>query len=265
MAIITLLTDFGLQDEYVGVIKGVILGINPAATLVDITHGVPAQDIAGAAHTLAAAFTYFPKGSIHIVVVDPGVGSDRQIIGVRINDHVFLAPNNGVLSMIFDQNRIDDLVNVTNEQYFLHPVSQTFHGRDIFASVAGYLSLGVKLTALGPALPEQHIVRIDAATPKNDDNGRLEGKIIAVDRFGNLITNIQWRHMAPILSHRKPDDLVIEAGDQRIPGLAANYRQVPRGAALAIIGSRNCLEIAVREASAAKVLKLDRNDSVWVS
>lgn len=265
MTIITLLTDFGIQDEYVGVVKGVILSINPAATLVDITHGVPAQDIAAAANTLAAAFTYFPKGSIHIVVVDPGVGSDRQIIGVRMNDHVFLAPNNGVLSMIFDQNRIDGIVNVTNEQYFHHPVSRTFHGRDIFAPVAGHLSLGVKLTALGPALSEQYIVRIDAATPKNDEKGRLEGKIIAVDRFGNLITNIQWQHMAPILSNRKPDNLVIEAGGQRIPGLVANYRQVPRGAALAIIGGRDSLEIAVREGDAAKVLKLDRNDSIWVS
>lgn len=269
MAIITLLTDFGTQDEYVGVVKGVILGVNPAATLVDITHEIAAQDVAGAAHTMAAAYTYFPEGSIHLVVVDPGVGSDRQIIGIRTNGHLFLAPNNGVLSMVIDRYPIDDIVSVTNEHYFRHPVSYTFHGRDIFAPVAGHLSLGVELGAMGPRLPDHRIVRLDTPLPEKDFRGRLEGKIIAgkiikIDRFGNLITDIHRRHMEPMLLNNKKASLVIEAGDRSIRGLAESYAHVPLGEPLAIVGSRNSLEIAVRQGNAAEVLKLRRGDTVWI-
>lgn len=272
MAIITLLTDFGTQDEYVGVLKGVILGVNPAATLVDITHEIAAQDVAGAAYTLAAAYTYFPEGSIHVVVVDPGVGSDRQIIGIRINGQLFLAPNNGVLSRVIDRYPIDDIVSVVNENYFRHPISYTFHGRDIFAPVAGHLSLGVELGAMGPRLPEHRIARLDTPLPKKpekDDRGRLKGRIIAgeiikVDRFGNLITNIHWRHMEPMLLNNKKDLLVIEVGERCIEGLAESYAHVPQGEPLAILGSRNCLEIAVRDGNAAEVLKLRRGDTVRI-
>lgn len=269
MAIITLLTDFGTQDEYVGVVKGVILGVNPAATLVDITHEIAAQDVEGAAYTLAAAFTYFPEGSIHVVVVDPGVGSDRQIIGVRMSGHLFLAPNNGVLSLVIDQYPIDDIVSVANERYFRHPVSHTFHGRDIFAPAAGHLSLGVELGAMGPRLPEHRIVRFDTLVPEKDARRRLKGKIIAgeiikIDRFGNLITNIHWRHMEPMLINNKKDLLVTEAGGRCIEGLAESYDHVPQGEPLAILGSRNCLEIAIRDGNAAEVLELRRGDTVRI-
>jgi S-adenosylmethionine hydrolase len=264
MSIITLLTDFGLQDEYVGVVKGVILSINPAATLVDITHGVAAQDVHQAGDILSAAFNYFPKGSIHLIIVDPGVGSGRSIIGLRLNGHLFLAPNNGVLTHILDRYDVEEIVEVSNGQYFLNPVSQTFHGRDIFAPVAAHLCLGVELKAMGPAMPEKKALRLQTERPQIDAEGVLKGKVVGVDRFGNLITNISLNHLEPLSCQKQGRVLTIKAGKTAIQGLAEHYSQVAKGEPLAIMGSRRCLEVVVREGSASQALNLKKGDPVLV-
>jgi S-adenosylmethionine hydrolase len=264
MSVISLTTDFGTQDEYVGVVKGVILGINPNATIVDITHNVAAQDIGEAAHTLAAAFGYFPSGSIHMVVVDPGVGSEREIIGVRLQDHLFLAPNNGVLSRICSGHTIQEMVKVTANRFFLERVSNTFHGRDIFAPVAAHLSLGVELSDLGPQLLKNEFSVLACESPQATPSGQLTGSIITIDRFGNLITNIHRRDIENMMDRGYARELTIKAGKRVLSGLNESYTAVPKGDVLAIIGSRDCLEIAVRDGNAANEMQLGKGDSITV-
>jgi S-adenosyl-L-methionine hydrolase (adenosine-forming) len=264
MPVISLLTDFGTQDEYVGVVKGVILGINPAAILVDITHAVDPQDVAAAAHVIASAVGYFPPGSIHLTIVDPGVGSHRQIVAARMGGHLFVAPNNGILSRVADETRPEEMVHVTNDRWFLHPVSRTFHGRDIFAPVAGHLSMGVDLKSLGPPLNPDDLVRLPPAGPSQDGQGRLKGTVVTVDRFGNLVTDIDMRDLKPLVDKSGNQGLNIEIAGRRILGLSPSYSHVPSGMLLAIAGSRNCLEIAMNRGNAARELKVTRGHPVRV-
>jgi S-adenosylmethionine hydrolase len=252
MAIITLLTDFGVQDEYVGVLKGVILSTNPNATIVDISHAIPAQNITAAAHTLKASYPYFPRGTIHVAVVDPGVGTNRAIIAVLSDGHLFLAPDNGLLEPILRQGKSVTIHRVDNEMLFLHPVSRTFQGRDIFAPIAGHLSKGFSLDALGPEVEMNSVVLLEEREPQLLNSGQIVGKIVAVDRFGNLITNIHARDLAALDNSR----LVITAGDVTISGLADSYAQGDSERPIAILGSRDCIEIAVNLGNAARVLHL---------
>jgi len=189
---ITLVTDFGTTDPYVGMMKGVILSKDPSAAIIDITHEIAPQDFAGAAYIIYSAFRYFPIGSIHVIVVDPGVGSDRSIIAVSMGGHYFLAPDNGVLDLILATGKVDFITTVENDTYFLKPVSRTFHGRDIFAPVAGYLSKGVAIDRLGVEIKKDHALRLDLPIPYLSQTGALVGEIIRIDRFGNLITNIDY-------------------------------------------------------------------------
>jgi S-adenosyl-L-methionine hydrolase (adenosine-forming) len=252
MALITLLTDFGLSDEYVGVLKGVILSINPGAAVIDVTHHIAPQNIVSAAYTLRAAYSYFPQGSVHVAVVDPGVGTARDIVAVRCAGHLFLAPDNGLLAPILQEHAPDEGFRVENESLFRHPVSPTFHGRDIFAPVAAHLSQGLPLKALGPPLNFEALQPSRVPEPRMDPSGILEGDIVDVDRFGNLITNIARNHLETLGAGK----LDIFLGDRIVTAMTPTYGQGKSGEIIALIGSRNCLEIAVNGARASDVLNM---------
>lgn len=252
MAIITLLTDFGIQDEYVGVMKGMIISINPAVTVIDVTHGIEPQNITAAAYALKAAYSFFPQGSIHVAVVDPGVGTQRGIVAVPCAGHIFLAPDNGILIPVLKEHSPEEGYLVENENLFNHPVSRTFHGRDVFAPVAAHLSQGLPLKALGPRMNPGRLKPLDVREPWIDESGTLEGRIVSVDRFGNLITNIGRGHLSTI----KPGPLEIRVGNHVVSGMVDTYAQGRQGELMAIVGGRDCLEIAVNGGSARNMLNL---------
>jgi len=260
MAIIALLTDFGTQDEYVGVLKGVISTINPTVTIIDVTHGIAPQNVVAAAYTLKAAYPFFPIGTIHLAVVDPGVGTRRDIVAVRCGGHLFLAPDNGLLAPILAEHSPEAGYRVENENLFRQPVSLTFHGRDVFAPVAAHLSNGLSLKALGRPLDFDRLRPLRVQEPEVTNAGMLEGQVVGVDRFGNLITNIGSR----LLSGLEPEKIDILIGEHTISAMVDSYAQGAPGELLAIIGGRDCLEIAVNGASAFKFLNLAHGEIVRV-
>lgn len=264
MSVITLLTDFGIDDEYVGVLKGVILSIHPTVSIVDISHRIAPQDISGAAYAIDAAYSYFPAGTIHVIVVDPGVGTERAAIALATGGHIFVAPDNGVLSVLLTEKKPEMLVRIKNSRYFLTPVSRTFHGRDIFAPVAAHLARGVALTRLGPALAPQAVVSLGIAAPAVSPEGRLCGQVVSVDRFGNLITNIRADILARFCPPRLQTGVRITIRGIRIQGISACYADAPPGTPLAIFGSRGCLEVAVNRGSARADLGAGRGDRVSI-
>ena len=240
MSIITITTDFGNYDEYVGIMKGVILSLNPSAVIVDITHHIDPQDIVQAAYTIYSSYRYFPKGTVHVVVVDPTVGSDRKIIALKIADHIFLAPDNGVLSLLIKKNegKINSIASIDNTSYFLDPVSRTFHGRDIFAPVSAHLSMGVSTKKLGTPIAQKHLICLSIHEPYFSDNGELVGTIVSIDHFGNLIININLDDIEKIDNTLPGKGLCIIVGGGKISGLSPNYSSAISGHPLAIIGSR---------------------------
>lgn len=258
--IITLTTDFGTSDTYVGIMKGVILSINPNAQVVDLTHAVPPQDIYEAAFSIYSAHRYFPKGTIHIIVVDPGVGSDRRALVCQTENAFFVCPDNGVLSYLLQSVEHEaeqpvDTVEIENKAYYLQEVSNTFHGRDIFAPVAAHLSLGVPLGDIGP--PVQTLVQLPI--PKIDISGdTLIGQIVKIDRFGNLITNISKSVFEAFLNGDVKYE--IRAGNAILNRLSSAYADAEIGEPLAIIGSTALLEVAVNGGNAAKQFGLKRGE-----
>lgn len=278
--IITLTTDFGTSDIYVGVMKGVILGINRNVQVIDITHDVSHQNIHEAAFTINAAYRYFPKGTIHVIVVDPGVGSDRQPIMCVTDRAFFVCPNNGVLSYLLqnietDKSPIADTVIIDNPTYFLPQVSNTFHGRDIFAPVAAHLSLGVPITEIGT--PVEDIIQLPIPTLQCSDD-TLTGQIIKIDSFGNLTTNISEDVLLKFLMTStsnvnasgqidKSIEIVkfeIVAGRTCLRELNSSYAESAVGTPLAIINSFGLLEIAINLGNAEAYLGLKSGDSVLV-
>ena len=266
--IITLTTDFGTTDAYVGIMKGVILSINPNAQIVDLTHAIPPQDIYEAAFSIYAAHRYFPKGTIHIIVVDPGVGSDRQAIVSRTDDAFFVCPDNGVLSYLLQNVGNEgghpmDSVAIQNSAYHLPEVSNTFHGRDIFAPVAAHLSLGVSFDDLGP--PVQTLVQLSIQVPELSDS-RLTGQIVKIDRFGNAVTNISQSAITRLEGESTGENSAYEirVGSARLHRLNRAYAESSVGKPLAIIGSYGLLEIAVNGGSAEAALGLKRGDVVVI-
>jgi hypothetical protein len=253
--IITLLTDFGLRDEYVGVMKGVVLSINSRVQLVDITHNISRHAIMEAALVLKTAFRYFPKGSIHVIVVDPGVGGRRRIICVKKEGHFFVAPDNGVLSLVMAQGEAECICVITNEKYFMKPVSRTFHGRDIFAPVAAYLSKGVPMPSLGEETGTSDMVTLPIPTAYLSSAGELVGSILWIDHFGNLVTNIDQDALKRFRGERAWADLVICLGRSTIQGVSTSYNAVKKGAPICLIGSRNLLEISVNQQDARTYFK----------
>jgi len=265
MAIITLLTDFGLADEYVGVMKGAILAVNPAAVIVDICHHIPPQDVGAAGRMLAASFAVFPAGSIHVAVVDPGVGSSRAIVALQAGGHFFIAPDNGLIAWVVQRHRPEQLVRIHNQRWFRLPLSQTFHGRDIFAPVAGHLSLGVGLSQFGPAFGQEDLVVLAQPDQPQSGVGHLAGEVSDVDRFGNLITTVDGRHLSDFQRRDPTATLCITIGSVRIMGLASAYADVAVGEWVALVGSRGLLEVAVNGGSAAQRLGCGRGAGVTIT
>lgn len=258
MSIITLTTDFGLADGYVGAMKGVILSIAPMATIVDISHDVAPQDVRGAAYVLYAACPHFPAESVHLGVIDPGVGGQRQAIAVQTERATFVAPNNGVLSYVLADQRVTGMVSLTNLRYQRLPVSHTFHGRDIFAPAAAYLVRGISLAELGPPLSE--IITFPLPRPQRRADGTLVGQVIHIDRFGNLITSIRDRGGGMPMG----DEMVVEVEGRTVTGIRHTFASVPVGELVAYLGSSGHVEIAVRQGDAAHVLGVQVGDEVVV-
>lgn len=253
--VITLLTDFGLQDEYVGVMKGVILSINSNIQLVDITHAITRHDVAQAALIVKSTFRYFPTNSVHIIVVDPGVGGKRKAICCNKDGHFFIAPDNGVLSLVVQDAKVDELRAVTNQAYFLKPVSHTFHGRDIFAPVAAHLSKDLDMSRLGEEIRLSDIVTVDLPAPFLSSPHELVGHVLSIDAFGNLMTNIDEEALMRFGQEQGLEDVVIHLGRAKIHGVSTSYDSVEAGSPVAVIGSRKVLEIAVNQADARTYFK----------
>jgi hypothetical protein len=255
--LITLTTDFGASDWFVGTMKGVILSINPRTSIVDITHEIPAGDIRAAAFALAASFQYFPKKTVHVAVVDPGVGSRRKAIAVRTANYLFVGPDNGVLSFALAREKIQSIRLLTNEKMFLPVVSQTFHGRDVFAPVAARLSRGLQIEKLGP--PAAKYMKLEWPASRRR-GGSVEGEVVYIDRFGNAITNIDPDSLAANGALRAR---VVSFGRQLCP-LKSSYHAVPTGKPVAVFGSSGFLELAVNGRSAARMLGLRVGERVSV-
>jgi S-adenosylmethionine hydrolase len=254
---ISLLTDFGYRDHYVGVMKGVIFRINPQVKIVDISHQVTPHNITEGAFLLYNVYSYFPPGTIFVAVVDPGVGSKRKPILVKTENFYFVGPDNGIFGLIYEEIKNFEVLELNNPRFFLSPVSATFQGRDIFAPVAAYLSSGVSPLEMGKAI--KNFVRLPFTQPTFKKK-EIQGKVIYIDGFGNLVTNIKAPDFIP--SDKK--QLKIKIGNKIISGLAKNYQEVEKGSLLALIGSSNFLEIAVSEGSAQKKLKGKVGDPVQV-
>jgi S-adenosylmethionine hydrolase len=254
-AVITLTTDFGTRDPYVAELKGTILTINPDVHLVDVTHDIPPHDITEAALTIEAAAPRFPPGTIHVAVVDPGVGTARRGIAVTARGHVFIGPDNGLFTACFasDGWRAVELVAT---EYRAMSVSRTFHGRDVFAPAAAHIALGVDPARFGPAVVDP--VRLVWPEP-GARAGALTGTVVHVDHFGNLVTSIQREAVESLGS-----DVIVRVGRRRLR-LVGTYGDLAPGAPGALVGSRNRLEIAVREGSAARLLDAGRGATVMVS
>jgi S-adenosylmethionine hydrolase len=260
-AIVTLTTDFGLSDHFVGTMKGVMLTINPTVQFVDISHQVSSYDIFDGAFAIAQAYRYFPVDSIHLVVVDPGVGSSRRPILVSTRHYKFVAPDNGVLSLIYEREEGSVVRHVTADHYFLKPVSNTFHGRDIFAPVAGWLSKGVEADKFGE--PIRDFVAFSSPKPRRLENGQIQGVVIKVDKFGNLITNIGPVDAPELFTVNAPP-FRIAINQQEITQFYSSYAMGKPSELFAILGSSGFMEIAQNRASAAKTLQAGRGTEVHV-
>ena len=263
--IITLLTDFGTADYFVAAVKGVILAGNPTANIVDITHDIPPGDIEVAAFTLLAACPSFPDGTIHVAVVDPGVGSARRPILMKLGEQFFIGPDNGIFSYVCDSKEdyggSAELFHLTKAEYFRHPVSATFHGRDVFAPVAAALSTGVGAAQLGSSISD--ILRLPPLRPTTSRDGRLLARIIHIDRFGNCVTNITQNDLT--------GKMIAAGATLRLNGKSVksfrNYfaeEAAGKSKLFGIWGSAGFLEIAAANESAAKYLKARRGDAVTV-
>jgi len=250
VGVITLTTDFANRDGYAGIMKGVILGIDPAARIVDLAHDLDPGDIDSAAFVLNSATRFFPPGTVHVAVVDPGVGSSRQALAVRVEDFFCVAPDNGVLKWIFARGSKMRVHRLTEKSYFLPSLSSTFHGRDLFAPAAAYLSSGVAIEKLGPEFSDYHCPDVPAPCRRA---GRLTGEVIYVDRFGNLVSNLG----------AEPGIRQVQISGRVIECVSTCYSDAEPGHILALIGSHGLLEIALRDGSAAQYLGAGIGDPVY--
>jgi S-adenosyl-L-methionine hydrolase (adenosine-forming) len=257
--IITLTTDFGSGSRYVGAMKGVILSINSEATIIDLSHTVPPRDIRAGAIVLAETAPWFPAGSIHVAVVDPGVGSNRRIVYARIGSQQFVAPDNGLLSRLAMLERPSKIISIEEQRHWMPNVSRTFHGRDIMAPVAARLSAGLAPDELGPAI--EQLLEISWAEVEQVPN-RIEGEVIEVDSFGNLITNIT-RAMLDSLPSR--DAVVVTCEDHETQGIFATFRDQPPMTLMAHVGSTGRLELAIVDENASAMLGVKVGAAVRVT
>jgi S-adenosylmethionine hydrolase len=259
--VITLTTDFGTNDHFVGALKGVIVDIVPDAQIVDITHAVQAFDVLDGALAIAQTYSYFPTGTVHLVVVDPGVGTTRRPILASSDGFHFVAPDNGVLSMVYAREERIRVRHITSEHYFRQPVSNTFHGRDIFAPVAAYLAKFVDSDKFGDEIEDY--VRFAAPRAKATGENRMRGVILKVDRFGNLITNITPED-APALFSAKPGAFKIVVGSKEITEIRKAYAEGSPGEVFGVLGSMGYLEIVANRAAAAQLTGAGKGSEVTI-
>ncbi len=259
---ITLLTDFGVEDAYVGVMKGVIARINPKAIILDLCHQISPQNVREAAFLLATSYSYFPKGTIHVAVVDPTVGSSRRAICVAAGDFFFVGPDNGILAPAVRRAGLQRIHAITNKDFVLKSRSRTFHGRDVFAPAAAHLSSGVPIQQMGERL--RTIEQTELPLPRVTQGKRIVGLILYVDRFGNLISNIDEETLGSAFPNAREKELIVHCAGRQIIGLKKTYSAAVPGVALAVIGSYNLLEVAVREGSAAEMLRAGEGIEITV-
>lgn len=257
--IITLTTDFGLNDHFVGTMKGVILDIAPNAEIVDICHSVQAFDILDGALALAQSYSYYPARTVHLIVVDPGVGSARRPILAVSERHCFVAPDNGVLSLMYAQEQRLSVRQITADHYYLQPLSNTFHGRDIFAPIAAYLAKGVDPAKFGDEITDY--VRFNAPKPKAADSKTIRGVVLRVDRFGNLITNFTPQDV-PALFGSQPPAFKLTVGKREVTSMKSNYAEGSAGEVFGILGSMGYLEVSANRSSAAQLAAAGKGTEV---
>jgi S-adenosylmethionine hydrolase len=257
--IITLLTDFGLKDPYVASMKGVILSINPQCTLVDITHQVSPYDIKEGAFILAQAYSTFPKGTIHLSVVDPGVGSPRKPILFVTKNYFFIGPDNGLFTFALKREKLKKVIALGKMEFFLPEVSPTFHGRDLFAPVAAHLSFGIAPESFGRVIKSWNEISFPEPVLRQE---KLIGEVVHIDTFGNLVCNIDYKNL---LKFSKSRPFVIKIGKRTMRGLKKGYWEGKKDEPMALIGSGGFLEISVREGNAQRLLKAKKGDPIKIS
>jgi S-adenosylmethionine hydrolase len=258
--IITLLTDFGWGDGYIGAMKGVILRINPDCRIVDLAHEISPHDVMGAALILGQTYPFFPSGTIHVAVVDPGVGGSRRPLVLETDGYRFVGPDNGCFTFVLKREEGVQAYELIEEQFHLPRVSHTFHGRDIFAPVAAHLSTGVPPSAMGPSIESTDLTSLDIPDPVAEGE-ILRGEVIGVDSFGNLVTNISRDAMGAF----PPDGVVeIEIGGERIKGLRSSYEEGKAGEIIALWGSAGLLELSLKERSLHRERGWGRGEQVRI-
>ncbi|MGD1049011.1 MAG: SAM-dependent chlorinase/fluorinase, partial [Candidatus Krumholzibacteriaceae bacterium] len=248
---------------YIGVMKGVITNVNPAANIIDLCHHVSSQDVREGSFILGSSYAFFPRGTIFVAVVDPGVGSDRKNLIVTTEDYCFVAPDNGILTSIFEGAKVERVYQVVPGKYTLAPRGSTFFGRDIFAPVAAHLSLGVLPGEMGSEV--KSVLTVPAIRPYVNEHGEISGRAVYVDTFGNIITNVEEAYLASVFPGKvQRDDLVIRLAGQRIKGIRKYYEQGECGKLVAIVNSWGYVEIAVNRGSAFQYLGLKEKKSLEI-
>ncbi|PID41435.1 MAG: hypothetical protein CR981_03300 [Proteobacteria bacterium] len=257
---ITLTTDFGYRDEYVGVMKGVILSINKEIPIVDLVHDVAPQDICQAARIIENNYNYFPTGTVHIAIVDPGVGSTRRILAIQENGHFFIGPDNGIFSPILERENTLDVFSIENRALFLKKISTTFHGRDIMAPVAARLASGMPITRVGPKIHRETCHLIKLRDPVLQSNG-IAGEVVSIDRFGNIRTNITNTCLEKLHVEQKPEITI----KSYVLGFSeGSYATLEDDKPTALINSSNEIEISVKNKSAAKLLNVKKGERIFI-
>jgi len=255
LSTIALLTDFGAGSSYVGIMKGVMLSVNPRIRLVDLTHDIPQGDIDAAAFVIYQSYSFFPRGTIHTIVVDPGVGTDRRILAVHTDDYYFVAPDNGVLKYIYDRHPNAQVISLTEPDFWLQNKSHTFHGRDVFAPVAAHLAMGTAIRRLGEVTTDYERGNLSKPQKKDKD---IKGRIEYIDGFGNCISNIP----AAMLNLKNVQK--VQFKNKNLSDVKNTYGEVKSGEPLVLVGSHNHLEIAVRNGNAAEKFGVTKGDELIV-
>jgi S-adenosyl-L-methionine hydrolase (adenosine-forming) len=259
--IITFTSDFGSREYYAGAVKGVILGIAPNVRIIDISHDVASHDLLEAAFTVVSAYGSFPPRTVHLVVADPGVGSERRAIIASTEEHLFVAPDNGVLSMVYAREQISRVVSIEAEHYFRRPVAPTFHARDIFGPVAAWLARGIGMDQFGPEV--ENYVRLALPPLRRLDDRRIEGIVLHIDKFGNVITSISPDEVLRILG-REPQTIHFLVGEERVKAHYRYYAQASSEEIFSLQGSSGYYEIAALKKPAARLLNARRGTRVEI-
>jgi hypothetical protein len=260
--IITITTDFGVRDHFVGAMKGVILTINPEANLLDISHDVASYSVVDGAFTIAQAYPYFPSETVHLVVVDPGVGGERRPILVQAGRHFFVGPDNGVFSFIYEREERITVRHITASHYFLQPVSRTFHGRDVFSPIAAWLTKGIDASHFGEPISDYR--RFTSLNPTIESEQRARGIVLKADKFGNLITNFSIAQFPQFVQPEAPA-FALEIKGQQLTHLRKTFEEGVPGEIFAIVGSSGYLEIVCQGAAASRALKAGSGDDIVLS